>query len=419
MRRSSLLAAVLCVLVVSSAYGQGKGDDTKDSKTAGLPFHVQWQETPLECVAEPEPGETKVDAAAFLVKRFSDWRQWGKLQKTLASMLASCTSKDTNNNVESAAITPTIEKPVLVTFIHENTAYSVVVPQEARYGHNLRGVSAVQMVVLMSPEDSRRQPVLDITLISTPVDNPLVSQIPAFVKTLVDGIGSGAQFNTESVTSSAPSGAQTKSLEIVAYVPGLDGSTRDIPLPFTRGTIVESGAVTFKTPDPPRNGPVNEKKEDKAAVSATYINAKPQHLEMGAVAGVFMRSMAGHTQMKVDNGKYAEDPMKRAMTMAVLSYRFAPVDPDGAARTEGQRWSMFSGGVLTPAPGFGVGLSHSIVKNLAVNIGGAMVWVKSAPKDENDRDLEPGDAAITGDDQLVHRWAAGWFIGGTYAFGGK
>jgi hypothetical protein len=273
----------------------------------------------------------------------------------------------------------------------------------------------------MSPEDSRRQPGLDITLISTPADNPLVSQVPAFVKTLVDGIVSSAASRVNRAWLDAlPVKQETKDKseqrKLAAYIPKLpDKGSRDIPLPFTRGTIVESGAVTFKTPDSGGKNQADEKKEDKAAVSATYINAKPQHLEMGAVAGVFMRSMAGHAQMKVDNGKYAEDPMKRAMTMAVLSYRFAPVDPDGAARTEGQRWSVFSGGVLTPAPGFGIGLSHSIVKNLAVNIGGAMVWVKSAPK-VDDVDLNPGDAAITGEDQLVHRWAAGWFIGGTYAF---
>jgi hypothetical protein len=176
-----------------------------------------------------------------------------------------------------------------------------------------------------------------------------------------------------------------------------------------------NGSVSPDDPAQTSNQHAGENDNNKVAISGSYVNAPATHLELGAVVGAFVGPEFLHAQMKVDGGKYASNPLSRAMTMAVASYRFWPLDADGTTKTERQRWAMFAGGVLTPAPGLGGGVSRTLIKNLAADIGWAAMWVQSAPGTS-----KAGDTVVTDSkgNQLNYRWTNAFFAGGTFVFSG-
>jgi len=293
---------------------------------------------------------------------------------------------------------------VLITLVYGDQAHNLVYPQATAYSQTLRGVDTVTVVVIVGSDEAKRMKSIDLTLMSSKVENPLAAQVPEFIKTIVAAQATPLPIRRQGVNDSLMLGGTPPDLAI--YTSG------KLKLPFKRATIVESGSAVFTKEGAAAS---DEKPEAnvKAAVNVTYANKPTSLVELQAIAGAFVGKVGGHEKMKVDDEKYASDPLNRALTMAAVAVHFAPYG-DTEKTSELQRWAFLTGGVLTPAPGVGFGLSRRVLSNFAVNAGWAAIWVPTAPGDR-----KPGDAVVTDGKQLVFRWSSGVFIGGGYTFGGK
>ena len=383
MKKAIVLAAVSVCLFAASVSAQDEQKD--DSKAAALPFKLTFDKTPKNCM-----GTVKIED---LVANYQDWRQWKALQEMLKGIISRCTD-----------LKPTSEEPTFVTILNGDETYNVLYPKNERYSQLLPGIQKGSAVILMTFDAGKQAKSIDITVASNASPNPLVGQLPDFIKGLVSAASAPFVFKIQGV-SGAVDGPPNPPM--VAY------QAKEVLLPYTRGTVVETGSVTFNRTNAPAAAEPKDN-ETKTSISVSYTNRPPTKIELATTAGAVVGPAFGHEKMKVDSGKYASDPIGRAVTMASIGWRFQSYDPDSTEINEKQRWMFLIGGVITPAPGFGFGLSRTLVKNFAINAGWASMWVTSAPGD-----LKPKDDAIADGNQLVYRPTGGIFVGGAYQFSAK
>jgi hypothetical protein len=387
------LAMLLSVVPAATTFAQSDGSDKATSSPGVLPMKVVWDgggEAPFQNCSEPVEMKD-------LVALYQNWQKWKDLQSSLESVLESC------GVIAKNALRKADEVPVIATLVYGGEAYNLVLRQHEPYSEALRGVSRVTAVVLM---DSTESPLLNsanVTLFSTRVTNPISTQLPEFVKAIVAA-------NTASL--------QVRSREILG-APRVTGQalltaliSTPVELPFERSSVLENGAIEiFKSAEAKKNNSKNPDDIVKVAVSTTYSNAPWTRVDLTAVAGALIGKVYGAERMKVDDGKYASDPLDRTLAMAAVAIHPLPYDASLSEMSRRERISFLAGGVLTPAPGVGVGFSVGIIRNLAANVGWALMWVPTARGGAS-----PGDLAPTDGHQLSYKWSSGLFIGGGYVF---
>jgi len=163
--------------------------------------------------------------------------------------------------------------------------------------------------------------------------------------------------------------------------------------------MTQSGTVSLK---------VNAETK-KVAIAATYTNTPLSRVRFSTLAGGLVGKVRGPEKMKVDDGKYASDPLARAAVMAAVTFH-KPFDSTLGAMSKAERFAGFAGAVLTPAAGFGTGVSVGIIRGLSANLGYLWVWV---PTSSNG--AATGAGAAEGN-QLSYKVNRGLFVGGGYVF---
>ena len=281
---------------------------------------------PLKVTVGPSPLRCDVATIQELVAEFQDWSKWASLQAHLGSILKNC----------NIVLSPGTTKPVLVTLVLGDEAHTVVFPQETAHSRTLKGVDIVTVVVVVGNDQALRMKSIDLTLMSSKVDDPLVTQIPDFIKTIVTAQTAPFTIRIPGVNDSKTIGGTPQKLAIY--------KSSELRLPFKRATIVQSGSTVSGKAGTAAN---DDKPESnvKATVNVTYANKPDSFIELQFAAGAFVGPVRGHEKMKVDSGKYASDPLGRALTMAAVAIHFAPYG-DAEKVTEGQRWAFLAGGVL-------------------------------------------------------------------------
>jgi hypothetical protein len=393
-----LVAATL--IVVSPAAAQTPSSPDADSATARplgpTPTRIEFTRA-IECYSlSPTNTNGAVRSVDDLVEEYLNGRLWPQLQADLTAILSTCKGAE-----QLAQILPgeSRSRRFVVTFIGSNRQpYYVVVPQKQPYSMTLLGVTAVNAVILVDSAMSSGRAPSDFMFMSTPIQNPLEARIPAVVMQSLPSAASRP--SPEPVTrSQAPPTSAAPPATMYAHV------AAGILLPFSRASILEAGTIAVRDP---ATGAVSVVK-----IATTYANTPKVRFEFNFVAGAVVGEMHGAQPMKVDAGRYASDPLARALTMATLAWHPRPFDSSLSKMGQAERWSILVGGVLTPAAGVGVGLSCGIIRGFAVNTGVVGLWARSAP---------PGSAigseVVTDSDQhqLQNRFTAALFVGGSYVF---
>jgi hypothetical protein len=385
------VAVVRCLGAATTAAAQKK-EESGPSKGGGLPSSVKLERK--ECkLAEKE-------VTGFL-ELYGDFGNWRNLQDALQAKIQECTKKGDQPGSKAAS-----EAPYLVTLVTPVRNVSVVVPQDDRYNPNMPGGPKSAYVMLLVEHHATEQEKVDtFSLASTKIDDPVISQIPAAARSFGTAISGGllgfkaplakGQYTTQSVDRSLLEGEKRK-VENVVFI------SSPVALPFSNVTVSETGKLKMW-----------EDKAQDVDVAATFTSKKMRRAEFTGVAGALVGPLAGDEKMKVDGEKYASDPLKRAMTMVAIAWHPKPYDDTLPKPTKGERTAILLGGVLTPAPGLGAGLSVLLLRGIALNVGGAAMFVPTARGG-----LKPKDAVPDGGNQLRYGWTAGIFTGINYVFKG-
>lgn len=383
--RAVLAVWVIGGMVATSAWGQEKGP----AKGAGLPSRAVLQRA--QCALR----EAEVDAYGSL---YADYRSWQQLQQALAAKIAACTGAKAST-----------ESPYLVTVIRPSDSFTVIVPQAKRYSPHLPGVVSVQLLLLVAHHDPAEDTMRDFRLVSTETASELVTNLPEFVQQVAGAVIGGvfpaavAQSRILSEGSDAPPVAPPPPpYETAAFF-----TKEAVPLPFRNGGVEESGRVSvWKDADG---------KAEDVQISASFLNKTKVRTEFTTVVGALVGGLAGDERMKVtDAGKYASDPLPRGMTLAALAFHPKPFDATEHGMSGAERVALLLGGVITPAPGIGAGVSVGIIRGFAINLGGVLVSVATSKNG-----AKPKDEAPEGNNQLRYGWNRGFFLGGGYVFKGK
>ena len=139
-------------------------------------------------------------------------------------------------------------------------------------------------------------------------------------------------------------------------------------------------------------------------------NVPHQHLSLGLVAGA-MINKSGDVGFQVSNGKLAPKPLSGAVTSAVLHIHPFAYDPASPQATAAERFSFFTGFVVTPAPGATAGISLRFFRGLGVQAGyAAMVVNRLKPE------FTPGQEVTVVADPFRRGVARSWVLGISYDF---
>jgi hypothetical protein len=334
-----------------------------------------------------------------LVDEYNDGSLWLQLQADLKAVLSTCQFADPLGQIASDDFE---SKTFLVIFVATNQQpYYVVVPQERPYSMTLFGVKSVNAIILGDAKAESDSAPSDFTLMSTQVENPLETRIPALVEEAAASFVSKT-FSVRVKSSRTPTRSNEPNATMYAY------AAAGITLPFTRASISETGTIRVKDP---ASGAVADVK-----TSTTYANRPKIRLEFTAVAGAVVGPFHGPERMKIDAGRYASDPLSRSLAMITATWHPRPYDSSLSEMSQAERWAVLIGGVLAPAAGVGLGMAFGISRDFAIDGGVIGVWVPSAPAG-----LNVGSSAPTApnQEQLPNCFTSALFIGGHYVFARK
>jgi hypothetical protein len=361
-----------------------KEPDVKPATGAALPSRVPLKKSSCKVTGDEISG---------LFDAYADFRKWQTLQCRLAAKIADCT--------KAAA---TAEAPYLVTLIRPGENVSVVVPQHERYSANVpNGRKSVYVLLLVDRHVTSETP-RDFRLTSSELPNDLVKQLPDAAKAILTAATTGA-IGLESLESRdnlfrsrATSGPPQ--IETVAFA-----SDGPVVLPSSDLSISQTGTLSLLS--------VGKNEPEDVQVAATFTNQTKRRVEFAGIAAALVGPVAGAEKMKVSDDKYASDPIGRGLTMVALGIHPRAYDSTLHDMTTAERVSVLIGGVLTPAPGLGTGLSIGLARGFGLNVGGALMFVPTAKQG-----LKPKDEVPSGDNQLRYGWTAGLFFGMAYVFKG-
>ena len=243
---------------------------------------------------------------------------------------------------------------------------------------------ATSAVWMYLSDDARDVP--RTVLVSTKIEHPILAQLGAFSKAVLEAI---PMVRPPSVTTSE-----------------VHVRTATVVLPFRRSNIVESDYLQVAGTD--------AYKEITGGV--TLSNTPATWINLNAAAGVLTGRLRGAERVKVEDDKYASDPLPRTAVLVGATFHL-PYDAGRPVPSARERVGLFLGVLVTPAAGFFAGPSVGW-RGFALTAGYARMWIDTAPGGRT-----PGEAAVTGDDlvngqQLVRGTTSALLIGGTYVFGG-
>jgi hypothetical protein len=384
-------ASVAAAQGVGAAAAKAKSDDSTNS-TGAYPTRITFTRADDCTPRAAASGKSAIRSVADLVSAYNNWTPggWRHLQDDVTAVLTQC-----------ARVTPTDAHPVAVSLVQGSHAYHLVVPQRNEYAQVLLGHDHLRAVLLMAQNDAPSSLPTDFSFSSVPSVNPIVGQLPDFVKALV-----GAAIPGGTKGAALPLAPNTGA--IVALV------GNDVELPFQRGTITETGTLILppKMTMAPGETPSTAANPVSLAVNASFTNVPKTRFDLTAAAGAIVGTVSGPARMKVTSGKYDEDPIGRGLSMAAVAWHPVPYDSTTRDMTGPERFALLIGGLITPGPGIGTAVSIGVFRGLAANIGYFWAWV---PTSANGSPV--GAAAPTGAAQLAHKLNRGVFIGGNYVFG--
>ncbi len=136
-------------------------------------------------------------------------------------------------------------------------------------------------------------------------------------------------------------------------------------------------------------GLVSNAKPQQLKKDSTYENALPTRRTLGLISSLMLET-SGDKRVKLDGGKLITDPLRGAMSLAVVNYHPVGFDPKSENPTFGERFRLFAGPVITPEFGLGAGVGYAIWRGVSVNVGYAMVRVNTLRR--GDRLVNPAVA---------------------------
>lgn len=387
-----VLACAAALLCASPARGQST---PRTAAPGATPTAIRFDFSG-GCVFDEDASAAAIKSIADLARDYNDGTRWPQLQRELRTVLASCVDDD---QPAPRDLSGALTKTILVAFIDKDTPYYVVLPSGQPYRLTIAGRTPVVAIVLVDTAARRDSPT-DMHFMSSRLDDPGQTAIPAFLRTIAGSIIK--EFRTGGT---APAKHNPR---VWAY------AADEVDLPFQRASVLESGSLTVNC-DPAGSSAAlaacpRGKNALDVAIVTTYAAVPKTRIDFTAVAGAVVGPYRGHLRMKVDAGRYASDPAAHGITMAAVAMHVRPYDSTLPAISMPERWSVLVGGVLTPAAGIGAGVSVGVIRGFAINAGEMLIWVPTGSS--------PGAIAPDGSNQLRHRYAYGTFVGASYRVGG-
>ncbi len=241
---------------------------------------------------------------------------------------------------------------------------------------------------------------LKTSYLSTELANPILDEIPKFVRKVEPFVAEWFKKMTDRVPEQA--------------VPFL---VRRVALPYARAKI--------KIVDTAVLGGEGKALDDEAAAGAKEIrasfdfeNAPLERFSFGVIsANMLSKAYAADRVRLTDDGYYAADPPKNPLTAAILNIHPAAYDPESVKMTLAERLRLFAGVTITPDPGFCAGAGIALLSGLSINAGVALLGFRMA---NDPRALVVGGQAKTkpGDwlDPFRTSWKSVAFVAVGYNF---
>jgi hypothetical protein len=314
--------------------------------------------------------------------------------------------------------TEAAEKPALVHIVMEKSA------EETRPLHDLLGHTTIHWLYI-TDDDCDETPVVELSVTKTV--NPAIASAGALAKTIITAVpttgaahgpGLASVAHTESLMPSlpppVPACSQNKPAGDRVHL-----SLGEAELPYDRGTVTE--ALYLRRilrnddgqwlKDDGKTPATFEKDAGWAQVegSAEFTSTPLSFVTFHAGAAILTGTISGARQMKIDSKTFVSDPMKRATTLAGVSWHL-PFDGTEPSPSKKESIGLFTGAVLTPAVGVSIGGVYSW-RGVGAFVGWGWMWVNTAPGN-----LIEG-AAVADGATLVMKPASGLLLGATYTFG--
>lgn len=136
-------------------------------------------------------------------------------------------------------------------------------------------------------------------------------------------------------------------------------------------------------------GLLSNVKAQQLKKDSAYENILPTRRTLGLISSLMLET-SGDERVKLDGGKLVTDPLRGAMSLAVLNFHPVSFDPKSEELTFGERFRLFAGPVITPEFGLGAGVGYAIWRGVTVNVGYARVRVNTLRR--GDRLADPSVA---------------------------
>jgi hypothetical protein len=457
--------AFLIVLISANAYGQV----IISQKSIGV-----WTiDTPVK-----ETSQKKYDILDR-IKNANDLGDWGVLKEELQLIIAAVNTQapntiDPKTNFYTVVLAaPDLKnKPALMRFLYsERKGYDNFFSRLPGLAVGEKG-NLYEIYLHLEPKDTLRS-----TYVSTEQPNPLVAQIPAFVRKFEPSAilplvwpQAAVERETKKVTVqltqillvhkratidvkdlvSVPAGQMTsggtnKLSESIKkhqalYSPCGQQLSDKIQRRMVR-VIEDSGQNTAGLNDRLKENIVNEYSAfvdsnqcpfDEATVLAsvekaylTAVSKESEYIENGAkftnipytslnfgLLGTYIAyNHPSSARAKISNGIVTPDPIKGALSMAVLNIYPKPYDAEALHMTKNERLRLFVGGILAPEFGVGGGVGFGIVRGLSLNFGGGLLFISTLKEGE-----QFGNAPVNKENPFKTGTAAVLFAGIGYNF---
>jgi hypothetical protein len=233
-------------------------------------------------------------------------------------------------------------------------------------------------------------PQLESTYDIERLQDPIVTQVSDFLKTVVPTVGNYVGVRT--LADTVPMCSRKRLGFVVSRV----------KIPFNRAEIQINDKLYF---DPA--------KTDSAVGETTYYNYPKTWLRFGALGGYILFD-GGDESVKVEDGVIVYDPMENALLMGIMNVYFSPYQAE-SPETGGPIPGMFIGIPVLPQLGLSLGLSLTwdtpALRSFSLNVGGAYLLVRTTRNDDEigAEPQDPENPTATGG-----RYA--FFLGIAYSF---
>lgn len=149
---------------------------------------------------------------------------------------------------------------------------------------------------------------------------------------------------------------------------------------------------------------------DQVTSDITFRNQPLTHFSLAAVTGLALKGSMNKPRVKLDDqGVVVADPLGRVLTMIAFNWSPRGYDTELFEPSTDERYRVFAGAIITPDFGVGGGLSVLLVRGLAVNVGGGVVFGRAVESEE-----EIGKPPANAKDPFVLGRAPVLFVGASF-----